>query len=72
MQTTLIVAPNYLAAVAGCAAIQISARKIKLMDAMLCPIAECSRRSTDDVTADFLSLVQFVHSRAPEQAAKQP
>jgi hypothetical protein len=64
MDATLIVAPNYLADVTGVAAIQISARKIKLMDALLRPIAQCSRKKGDDVAASFTDLVSLVRSRA--------
>ena len=63
-QATLVVAPVYLAAVTGVTAVQVSARKIKLMDAMLRPIAECARKKEDDVTASFSDLVQLVRNRA--------
>ena len=66
---TLVVAPNYLADIVGVTAIQISARKIKLMDAMLRPIAECSRRKDDDVTASFSDLVNLVRGRAVQKSA---
>jgi len=61
---TLVVAPTYLAEITGVTAVQISARKIKLMDAMLRPITECSRRKNDDVTVSFSDLVNLVRGRA--------
>lgn len=66
MTNTLIVAPNFLVAITGVTAVQISARKIKLCDADLKPILQCSRRKTDDMTASFLDLVKLVCNRVKE------
>jgi hypothetical protein len=63
MDNTLIVAPMHLVDITGVSAIQISARKIKLCDATLKPIMQCSRKSTDDMTMPFLELVKLVCSR---------
>ncbi|WP_186275828.1 hypothetical protein [Burkholderia gladioli] len=61
---TVIVAPTYLSAITGVAAIQISARKIKLMDASLRAFAECARKPSDDIGAPFAELVALVKARA--------
>lgn len=61
---TLVVAPTYMAQITGVAGIQVSARKFKLMDAMLNPICECKRVATDDVNMNFLDLVALVKERA--------
>jgi hypothetical protein len=63
---TLIVAPTYLAQIMGVTAVQISARKIKLMDANLKPLAECKRQASDDMTKDFAELVALVRARATQ------
>jgi hypothetical protein len=63
MDVTLIVAPMHLVDITGVAAIQISARKIKLCDATLKPVMQCSRKNTDDVTMPFLELVKLVCER---------
>lgn len=61
---TLIVAPNHLADITGVAAIQVSARKLKLMDAALRAFAECARKPGDDIGAPFTYLVALVKARA--------
>jgi len=68
MDNTLIVAPMHLVDLTGIAAIQISARKIKLCDATLKPLVTCSRKNTDDVTLPFLDLVKLVCNRVKGEA----
>ena len=67
-QATLVVAPIYLAQVTGVTAVQISARKIKLMDATLKTLAECPRRKDDNAAASFSELVALVRGRVASAA----
>jgi hypothetical protein len=63
---TVIVAPAYLEAITGVAAVKISERYFYACDKELKTLFSCKRKRTD-VSQDFMALVQLIAARALEE-----
>lgn len=66
-EVTLIVAPLAISEVVGVAAIKISARYLYACDKELKTLFSCKRRAVDDVTQEFIPLLEMIAKRAADE-----
>jgi hypothetical protein len=64
MEQTVIVAPAYVEAICGVAAIKVGVRKMYACDRSLRTMFSCTIKKGDDLSAPFLSLVRLIAERA--------